>query len=343
MDRGFPFCMLAVLGKVYLRRGVFRHKKAESGVLQETFDKKGDVMRKVLVTGGTVFVSKYIAEYFVELGDDVYVLNRGNHLQPKGTTLIQADRHNLGNTLKGYAFDVILDVTAYTGEDVTALLDALEGFKDYVLISSSAVYPESLAQPFKEESHVGENKYWGAYGLGKISAEKELRKRVPAAYIFRPPYLYGPMNNVYREAFVFECAESNRTFYVPKDGAMQLQFFHVQDLCKCIEKVIESHPMQHIFNVGNDDTISIREWVEICYEVVGRKPEYEEVYSDVNARKYFSFYDYEYELDTTKQKELIKDTIPIKEGVKDCYLWYQQHKDEVNRKEYLKYIDEKLA
>lgn len=32
-------------------------------------------MKKVLVTGGTVFVSKYVASYYVEKGYDVYVLN----------------------------------------------------------------------------------------------------------------------------------------------------------------------------------------------------------------------------------------------------------------------------
>ena len=33
-------------------------------------------MKKLLVTGGTVFVSKYIAEYYVAKGYDVYVMNR---------------------------------------------------------------------------------------------------------------------------------------------------------------------------------------------------------------------------------------------------------------------------
>lgn len=32
-------------------------------------------MRKILVTGGTVFVSRFIAEYYVAKGDEVYVLN----------------------------------------------------------------------------------------------------------------------------------------------------------------------------------------------------------------------------------------------------------------------------
>lgn len=299
-------------------------------------------MRKILVTGGTIFVSRYAAEYFAGKGDEVYVLNRNHHPQPKGTILIEADRHQLGDVLRQYAFDAVLDVTAYTGEDVSDLLDALEYSgsycKDYVLISSSAVYPETAPQPFSESQQTGSNKYWGAYGTNKIDAEEELRKRVPDAYILRPPYLYGPMNDVYREAFVFECADADRRFYLPKKGDMKLQFFHVRDLCKCMEAILDKHPSNHIFNVGNAESVTIREWVEQCYCAAGHTAAYVEVHQDINQREYFSFYDYEYQLDVSRQWELIDNTIPLEDGLKESYLWYRGHKDEVERKGYIEYI-----
>lgn len=49
-------------------------------------------MKKVLVTGGTVFVSRYVAEYYVRKNYDVYVLNRNTKVQSEGVTLIEADR-----------------------------------------------------------------------------------------------------------------------------------------------------------------------------------------------------------------------------------------------------------
>jgi nucleoside-diphosphate-sugar epimerase len=55
---------------------------------------KGSNMRKILVTGGTVFVSKYVAEYYLNQGDKVYVLNRNTREQPIGAILIEADRKN---------------------------------------------------------------------------------------------------------------------------------------------------------------------------------------------------------------------------------------------------------
>ncbi len=54
----------------------------------------------ILVSGGTIFVSKYISEYFRDLNYNVYIFNRGNNLQPEGVKFIKADRNNLGDVLK---------------------------------------------------------------------------------------------------------------------------------------------------------------------------------------------------------------------------------------------------
>lgn len=43
--------------------------------------------KKILVTGGTVFVSKFVATYFKNHDYDVYVLNRGNRKQIEGVKL----------------------------------------------------------------------------------------------------------------------------------------------------------------------------------------------------------------------------------------------------------------
>lgn len=297
---------------------------------------------KILVTGGTVFVSKFIANYFSR-DNDVYVLNRNTRRQLKDVTVIEGDRHNLGDSLKDYHFDVVLDVCAYNGEDVSGLLDALpESVGDYILISSSAVYPETNKQPFTEEQEVGANAIWGRYGTDKIEAEKILSERLPSAYIIRPPYLYGPMQNVYREPFVFECALLNRPFYVPKDGKMKLQFFHVEDLCRVIKKIIELHPKQHIFNVGNEDMANINEFVSLCYKAAKRELNIVNVYNHENQRDYFSFYDYEYRLDVSKQKTLIADTKDLETGLQESYEWYVEHKNDVARKNYIEFIDKKL-
>lgn len=52
-------------------------------------------MRKILVTGGTVLVSRFVANYFAQKGNDVYVLNRNSKPQLPNVTLIEGDRNNL--------------------------------------------------------------------------------------------------------------------------------------------------------------------------------------------------------------------------------------------------------
>lgn len=298
-------------------------------------------MKKMLITGGTVFVSRFAAEYFRD-HYDVYVLNRNTKLQSKGVTLIEGDRHALKDKLANLHFDVILDITAYDALDVTDLLNSIGSFEDYILISSSAVYPETAEQPFMEETNVGPNRIWGKYGTDKIEAERSLLNRVPNAYILRPPYLYGPGNNVYREAFVFDCAMDNRRFYLPGNGEMGLQFFYVEDLCRFIDRILEEHPRQHIFNVGNESLISIRDWVSLCYEIMGKKADFVTVDRAVAQRKYFPFYDYEYFLDVKKEKALLPELKPLLEGLRESLAWYLENKEMVNKKPLLQYIDECL-
>ena len=299
-------------------------------------------MPSTLVTGGTVFVSRYIAEFYVAKGWDVYVLNRNSREQSKGVKLIEADRHQLGETLRPYHFDVVVD-TAYNANDVEHLLDALGSYGDYVLISSSAVYPDHAVQPLREDTPVGMNRYWGKYGTDKIEAEAAALKRKPDAYFLRPCYIYGPMNNVHREALVFECALAGRKFYVPGAGEQKLQFIHIHDLCRLIDAVLETRPQQHVFNAGNKESISVRDWVELCYRVAGKEADIVNVSADVEQRKYFSFYPYEYELDVSAQYELLKEMRPFEQGLKESFAWYVDNTDKIMRRSYLDFIDQELA
>ena len=296
---------------------------------------------KILVTGGTVFASRFTAEYFAK-EHEVYVLNRNTRPQSAGVTLINADRHALGDTLKGYEFDAVIDVTAYNEADVRDLLNALGSFKSYVMISSSAVYPETLPQPFGEDMRTGENSLWREYGTNKIAAERYLSERVPNAYIIRPPYLYGRMNNLYREAFVFECAERGMPFFVPYSGELPLQFFDIEDMCRFIAILLDKQPEQRIFNVGNSETITAREWARLCYGVLGKAPEIRKVLLRIDQREYFPFYNYEYRLDVMAMNALMPEVKPLEQGLEESYKWFLEHRDEIRRKPLFEYIENNL-
>lgn len=299
---------------------------------------------KILVTGGTTFVSRYVAEYFVNSGNDVTVINRNSRKQVRGVTLINCDRTNLGDILKDVHFDLIIDVTAYTKEHIETLLESGVSFEDYIFISSSAVYPETNKQPFTEEQSCGQNSIWGNYGTNKLEAEEFLISKYPKAYILRPPYFYGIYENLYREAFPFECAMKDREFYIPENGDMKLQFLNVSDLCRFIEIILNNHPDNHIFNVGNKETVTVKEWVKLCYKAVGKRVTFVNVDKSVPQRDYFCFYDYEYVLDVSKQNELLPNTVSLEDSLKEEFEWYKKNIDSIyNRKPYIEFIDKNLA
>ncbi len=300
-------------------------------------------MKTMLVTGGTVFVSRYAAEYFANRGWAVTVLNRGTRKQPAGAEAVIADRHALGNILRGRHFDAVLDVTAYTAQDVNDLLNGLSSFGAYILISSSAVYPQDGVQPFREDAPLGENIHWGRYGTDKIAAEEALRRRIPGAYILRPPYLYGPGNNVYREAFVFDCALADRPFHLPGAGELPLQFFHVGDLCRMVEALLRDQPAQRVYNVGNPEWVTVRDWVKMCYAAAGKAPVFRTAPEDADIRDYFCFRDYAYALDVSAQSALLPQTVPLDQGLREAFAWYVRQTGQVRKKPLTAYIDGHFA
>ena len=100
-------------------------------------------MKKILIMGGNQFVGKEIVKKFLEKDHIVYVLNRGTRKNIEGVFFLKADRNNYietENILKNIEVDIIVDVSAYTEEQVDILQKVMKDrFKQYILISSASV------------------------------------------------------------------------------------------------------------------------------------------------------------------------------------------------------------
>ena len=77
--------------------------------------------------------------------------------------------------------------------------------------------------------------------------------------------------------------------------------------------------------------------------MVGKTPEFIAVDSAIPARTYFPFRDYQYILDVTKQNAILPAAIPLEEGLRESYLWYKDHSEEVLKKDYFTVIKEKIV
>lgn len=301
---------------------------------------------KVLVLGGTKFVGKSVAQYFYNAGYDVTVLVSGKHPEsvPFGVSHIFADRHNFVNmheALKNTDFEYIIDVSGYTQEDVFNVVENcnIQTLKKYVFISSSAVYAD-VESPIKEEALRNENPYWGEYGLHKLEVEEYLMEQYEEnqfpILILRPAYIYGAMNNLYREAFVFDCLDKGIPIVLPGDGHQKIQFIHITDVCRQIEALCTSDSKGEAFNSGNELPLTFNTWLVHIFTATGKQVPvlYDRELKYIDTQ-YFPFRNISYYLDTSKINALCAPITDFIDGIKDAYSYYHMFDGIENRKNLL--------
>lgn len=66
---------------------------------------------------------------------------------------------------------------------------------------------------------------------------------------------------------------------------------------------------------------------------------YVNVHEEIEQRKYFSFYAYEYYLDVPSQYTLMDDVKPLDHGLEESFRWYINNMDKVNKKPFIEFID----
>lgn len=59
-----------------------------------------------------------------------------------------------------------------------------------------------------------------------------------------------------------------------------------------------------------------------------------------HSEVYFPFLDYSYVLDVKRQNALMKDTIPLFDGLCESYEWYKNNKELVKRKPLIDFINQ---
>jgi nucleoside-diphosphate-sugar epimerase len=154
---------------------------------------------RVLIVGGSGFVSGTLARRALAEGHDVWVVTRGKKAIPAGATPLRADRTDrqlfrdvVSRT--GLRWDLVVDSICYTPEDMRHNLLVFPGkASHFVFISSDFVYdPANRIFPQPEES---EHYLSSGYGGDKRSCELELERNAPAPLpwtIFRCCHIYGP-------------------------------------------------------------------------------------------------------------------------------------------------------
>lgn len=298
----------------------------------------------VLVLGGSYFIGKKIVSILIKHGFSVTTLNRGTKLNIHlNVTNIIADRNDaaqMESVLKGREFDYVVDVSALNRSQIEIACSSLNRSKlqKYIFISSSAVYDiDNYKAPYLENTPLAANRYWGEYGANKIEAEQELAKQfkrtLTEVVILRPPYVYGEDNYAQRESFIFDHIVNKKPIFIPNQGETRLQFIYTTDLANIIVELISipTAPIS-IYNVGNRDSVSVKEWIAACAEVCDIETEivlFNYASFGFEIRDFFPFYDYDNVLDVTTINYIYDTETPFTAGLTNAYKWYLKNQSKI--------------
>lgn len=303
--------------------------------------------KKVLVMGGSYFIGRKIVDVLLQNDYDVYILNRGSApvWNEKINQLVcdRNDENKIEKILRPYQFDIVVDVNGLDEKQAEKLCNALDCSKieTFIFISSSAVYDvNNLVIPFSETDNLGTNTYWTDYGTNKIQAEKyytmEFNDTNTKLIMLRPPYVYGENNYVQRESFIFEHIYYNKPVIIPVSN-VKLQFIYTYDLAEIIVDLIDkAKDKVNIYNVGNTNYVTARQWVEECASVVGNPAEIIEYDYKANGRSvrdFFPFNDYDNVLDVSKIKNVSNHETNFKTGLKSAFEWFLNNKENIQFKD----------
>jgi 2'-hydroxyisoflavone reductase len=228
----------------------------------------------VLVIGGTGFIGRLLVAELLRKGHNVTIMHRrSKHTFSKRVGNLVADRNDpagvkkaLGSTRYDAVFDNAYDwERGTTGAQVEATAQVFEGHVGrYIFMSSVAAYGDGLNH--HEGDALAQDDHSNPYIRNKAMSERALfrmhqRSGFPVVTL-RPPYIYGPENPFYREAFFWDRYRMGRPVILPSDGHRLMQFIFVKDLVSVAVKVLEQrNAIGHAFNVANAKAVTQNELV----------------------------------------------------------------------------------
>jgi nucleoside-diphosphate-sugar epimerase len=247
---------------------------------------------KLLIIGGSGFVSGTLARVAISQGHQVHVVTRGERVLPSGVVPIQADRHDEAGFAKAIAaantkWDLVVDCIGFLPADARQdVVCFRERAKHLAFISTDFVYdPSGRRFPQAEES----DRFVTAddYGGNKRRCELELSQDDTdemAWTILRPCHIYGPGSRLGclpehgRDPQLIQLLKDGKPLRLVGGGHFLQQPLYAGDLPELILSV-PGNPRARgeIFCVAGPDIIESRRYYEIVADVLGVELKIEEV------------------------------------------------------------------
>ena len=249
-------------------------------------------MKRILITGGTGFFGKSILDYNRRhpLGE-LTILSRSasrfaanNPELSAGVRFIEGDVRTF--SVGEAEFDWVIHAATPARTDVaddemrSIILDGTAnalrqakacGAEKLMMVSSGGVYGRGFARPISETD---EPRPVTAYGIAKLEAERMvvdsgLFTLLPRCFAFVGKYLdrhaHFAIGNFIRDALRGE------DLVIRGDGTSVRSYLYADDLVEWLWAILEHGVSGRVYNVGSDESVSIRELAHLVGKSLGAK------------------------------------------------------------------------
>ena len=298
---------------------------------------------KVLFIGGTGIISSACSQRAVDVGIELFHLNRGQSWRPTpaGVKVLRGDIRDKGSAwqaLNGHTFDAVVNWVAYVPGHIEMDLEIFAGrTKQYVFISSASAYhTPPLNLPITESTPLY-NPFW-QYSRDKIACEERLtqayREMGFPVTIVRPSHTYdntlSPLGFQYT---VINRMRQGKKVIVYGDGTSLWTLTHHEDFAVGLVGLLGNpHAIGDTFHITNDEILTWNQIFATMAEAASADPTYVHIPSD-----FIAAFDPEWGanllgdkshsmiFDNTKIRRTVpafNPTIPFHEGAREIVAYY---------------------
>lgn len=304
---------------------------------------------KILLTGGAGFIGSHLLERLIARGDDVAVVDDFNdyydpaikrrNLPKSGFRLHEKDIRESADLVIREKPDVVVHLAAragvrpslsqpalYESVNVAGTLGLLEaarqaGVQRFVFASSSSVYGNADAVPFREDNP--NLQPISFYGLTKLMGEHYVRvfSRLYGiqATCLRFFTAYGPRQRPDMAIHSFTKAiDQDREIPMFGDGTTERDYTFVSDIVQGLLGAIDHPEPFAIYNLGESRTIELRKLIDLIGRTLGKTPKIRQMPEQPgDVKRTFA------SIDEARRRLGYDPKVGIEEGIRQFVAWYR--------------------